>query len=160
MKAKPYDVVFYPGHPRADPEGFVPKYVVVAEEKLGRPLYKGETVHHLDFDKTNDDPDNLLILQRSDHARIPRLQAEFIFEVLKKRDEYRTWLLERLQDTLKDEAIHLKEQILAKEAVRKRLQVRIKRTEGMNYVRQRAKEIFSSVQDDIFSGCRTLEVAP
>jgi len=159
MKAKPYDVVFYPGHPRADPEGFVPRYVVVAEEKIGRPLRKGETVHHLDYNKTNDNPENLLVLQRSDHARIPRLQAEFIFEVLKKGDEYRAWLLERLQDTLKDEAIRIKELILAKEAARKRLQARIKRTEGMNYVRQRAKEVFSSLQDDIFSGHRAASVA-
>jgi hypothetical protein len=32
---------------------------VVAEQKLGRPLKKGEIVHHLDGDPTNNHPDNL-----------------------------------------------------------------------------------------------------
>ena len=44
---------------------------VVAEKKLGRPLKKGEIVHHIDGDFRNNDPDNLLILpSQSEHCRI------------------------------------------------------------------------------------------
>jgi len=34
---------------------------IVAARKLGRPLLPGETVHHIDCDKTNNHPDNLEI---------------------------------------------------------------------------------------------------
>lgn len=42
----------------------------VAEQKLGRPLRRGEIVHHIDGDKHNNDPTNLEILDsQSDHAK-------------------------------------------------------------------------------------------
>ncbi len=40
---------------------------VVAEKKLGRPLLRGEIVHHLDEDKRNNHPDNLEVLTRAQH---------------------------------------------------------------------------------------------
>lgn len=42
----------------------------VAEQKLGRPLRPGEVVHHIDGDKHNNDPSNLMIFSsQADHAR-------------------------------------------------------------------------------------------
>jgi hypothetical protein len=43
---------------------------VVAEEKLGRKLKKGEIVHHKDGDKWNNHPDNLEVMTQAEHARI------------------------------------------------------------------------------------------
>lgn len=44
---------------------------VVAEEKLGRPLFPGEIVHHIDGNKRNNDPENLAVLSsQSVHAQI------------------------------------------------------------------------------------------
>lgn len=44
---------------------------VVAAEQLGRPLKKGEVVHHKDHNKRNNDPDNLEVLpSQAEHARI------------------------------------------------------------------------------------------
>lgn len=44
---------------------------VVAEQKLGRPLRKGEIVHHIDGDFRNNDPDNLMVLpSQSEHCKI------------------------------------------------------------------------------------------
>lgn len=43
---------------------------VVAEQKLGRSLLKGEIVHHIDEDKRNNDPSNLMIFSsQAEHAR-------------------------------------------------------------------------------------------
>lgn len=43
---------------------------VVAEEMLGRPLAKGEVVHHKDGNKRNNDPKNLEVMTQSEHARL------------------------------------------------------------------------------------------
>lgn len=44
---------------------------IVAEEKAGRELLKGEVVHHKDEDILNNSPDNLEILSsQAEHARI------------------------------------------------------------------------------------------
>lgn len=42
----------------------------VAEQMLGRPLQKGEIVHHRDGDKWNNDPSNLEVMTQAEHARI------------------------------------------------------------------------------------------
>lgn len=34
---------------------------IVMEQKLGRPLVRGEVVHHLDLDSRNNDPENLML---------------------------------------------------------------------------------------------------
>jgi hypothetical protein len=47
---------------------------VQAEKAIGRKLEAGEVVHHIDDDKHNNDPENLMVFkQRSDHARFHRL---------------------------------------------------------------------------------------
>ncbi len=44
---------------------------VIAEEKIGRPLQPGEVVHHLDGNKKNNDPSNLVVLEsQSQHAKL------------------------------------------------------------------------------------------
>lgn len=43
---------------------------VVAEQKIGRPLGRGEVVHHIDGDKHNNHPDNLLVISQADHLRV------------------------------------------------------------------------------------------
>lgn len=43
---------------------------VVAEKKIGRKLQKGEVVHHIDGDKTNNHPNNLQVMTNSEHARL------------------------------------------------------------------------------------------
>lgn len=42
----------------------------VAEQMLGRPLKKGEIVHHIDSNKRNNDPSNLQVMTQSQHASI------------------------------------------------------------------------------------------
>jgi len=44
----------------------------VKEQTLDRPLTPDDVVHHVDEDRLNNDPDNLVILTRAEHARLHR----------------------------------------------------------------------------------------
>lgn len=48
----------------------VHEHRTVAEKMLGRPLRKGEIVHHKDNDKRNNDPSNLVVMTQSEHCRL------------------------------------------------------------------------------------------
>jgi len=50
---------------------------VIAEQKIGRPLVKGEVVHHIDGNCHNNDPENLEIITQSEHLRrhYPQMMA-------------------------------------------------------------------------------------
>ena len=44
---------------------------VIAEQKIGRSLRKGEVVHHIDGNFRNNAPDNLMVLKsQSEHCKI------------------------------------------------------------------------------------------
>lgn len=51
--------------------GFICEHILVMEEKLGRPLRKGETVHHINNIKTDNRPENLEVYQsNSEHMTL------------------------------------------------------------------------------------------
>ena len=65
-----YEYVINKLHPRANKDGQVYKHIIVAEQKIGRYLLPEEVVHHKDFDKSNNHPDNLMIFAtKGDHTR-------------------------------------------------------------------------------------------
>jgi len=61
-----------PQHPRANAKGLYAHHRVVAENALGRLLEPGEVVHHVDGNKINNDPENLQVLDNSEHSRLHR----------------------------------------------------------------------------------------
>lgn len=69
-----YVVVYRPGHPRAmtseNWNGYVYEHIVVAEEDFGRALLPDEEVHHLDLNRSNNRPSNLIILSKKSHGRL------------------------------------------------------------------------------------------
>jgi hypothetical protein len=72
IRADGYVMLKMPEHPRANRWGFVYEHIVAAEKLLGRPLKKGEIVHHKDRTPgNNDDSSNFTVLaSQSDHARL------------------------------------------------------------------------------------------
>lgn len=65
-----YIFVLCPEHHKANTQGYVRLHVLVAEKKLGRELVKDECVHHLDENKHNNLPENLIVFKtRADHVR-------------------------------------------------------------------------------------------
>ena len=64
-----YMMIKMPNHPRADGQGYVLEHIVVAEQMLGRPLAKGEVVHHKDKNRANNLQENLQVFpSRAEHT--------------------------------------------------------------------------------------------
>lgn len=59
-----------PDHPRADHRGMVLEHIVVAEQTIGRPLYKNEQVHHINGIRTDNRPENLEVMDGIEHNRM------------------------------------------------------------------------------------------
>ena len=63
-------------HHLADVRGYAYEHRLVAEQKLGHRLRRGEQVHHADGNKTNNNPTNIkVVLDRAHHAVHHRLSA-------------------------------------------------------------------------------------
>ena len=54
-------------HPLADVRGYAYEHRVVAAAKIGRPLRKGEVVHHIDGNRQNNDPSNVEVMSSTAH---------------------------------------------------------------------------------------------
>lgn len=64
-----YVLIRKPGHPRADVRGYVYEHILVAEQKIGRPILATEQVHHKNRVRSDNRPENLEVKAgRADHA--------------------------------------------------------------------------------------------
>ena len=60
-----YKVLYNNGNSRKE-------HILVMEKYLGRKLNKGEVVHHIDGNKTNNDINNLKLMTAKEHSKMHR----------------------------------------------------------------------------------------
>lgn len=65
-----YLQVMLPEHPEASSDGYVFVHRLVAEEKIGRRLQPNEEVHHINEIRTDNRPENIEVLSKSEHMRL------------------------------------------------------------------------------------------
>lgn len=70
IRSNGYIEIYCPDHPNANVRKYVYEHQLVAESKLKRYLKKGEVVHHIDFNKSNNSPDNLIVLTNDNHLKL------------------------------------------------------------------------------------------
>lgn len=72
-------------HPNANAQGYVYEHRIIMEESIGRLLTDKEVVHHIDLDPTNNNIDNLILLDNSsEHASIHYLLQVALVKLLPK----------------------------------------------------------------------------
>lgn len=64
--------------------GSIREHILVMEQSIGRKLDKGEVVHHIDGDKTNNDIENLDLCSVEQHNLCHAKSEEIVFELYKK----------------------------------------------------------------------------
>lgn len=68
-----YITIYVPSYPRptsSNYDGWQYEHVFIKELELGRFLNSNECVHHLDGNRGNNHPSNLILMTKADHARI------------------------------------------------------------------------------------------
>lgn len=60
-----YKRISKPSHPNAQSSGVILEHIWVMSEHIGRPLYRGETVHHINGDRLDNSIENLQLWNSS-----------------------------------------------------------------------------------------------
>lgn len=60
------------------------EHIFVMETHLGRGLKKGEVVHHIDGDKTNNSIENLYLTHVAEHNKLHAASEKLVFELVKQ----------------------------------------------------------------------------
>jgi len=79
-----YRLMYAPHRQKAHPYTY--EHVLVAEQKIGRRLQRNEHVHHLNGNKLDNSPNNLLVCTASEHRALHR-QLESLAMDLVRRGE-------------------------------------------------------------------------
>lgn len=64
-------------HPNANNCGYVREHRLVMEVVLGRYLRRDELVHHINANKQDNRPENLMVLSHVEHQRLERIGKKF-----------------------------------------------------------------------------------
>lgn len=87
---KGYPVIYMPDHPRAKSSGYVRQHIIEMEKMIGRTPTKEEEIHHIDLDKDNNTPKNLLLLENHrEHMSIHKQLVDALHSIGLKRDDGR-----------------------------------------------------------------------
>ncbi len=91
MHSQGYWMVYAPNHPAAwkagSYRGYVPEHRLVWEQTNGRSLNPLEHVHHINGDRADNRPENLVALSASEHRRLHRAHDNITDETRRKLSE-------------------------------------------------------------------------
>lgn len=62
-----YDMAYCPLHPHATKDGYVMLHTVIMEQHIGRYLENDEVVHHVNRIRSDNDLDNLVLMDKKEH---------------------------------------------------------------------------------------------
>jgi hypothetical protein len=79
-----YRLVYAPERTKGHPYSY--EHVLVAEETIGRRLKKNEHVHHLNGQKLDNRPENLLVCTQSEHRSLHRQLERLAIELVQRGD--------------------------------------------------------------------------
>ena len=72
-----YIQLYAPEHPHCNSSGYIYEHRYIVELKLDRYLNAYESVHHIDLNKENNNPENLIVFRtHSDHKRFHNYKYE------------------------------------------------------------------------------------
>ena len=69
-------------------KGYVGEHIVIAEKEFGRALREDEDVHHMDEDKSNNSPSNLIILPKKSHGMLHKFFIDAGIVIKPKKIRY------------------------------------------------------------------------
>ena len=70
IKSNGYVELYMTSHPKANKRKCIYEHQYVAEQMIGRLLKDNEVVHHIDRNKSNNDPSNLVIMTKQEHSQL------------------------------------------------------------------------------------------
>lgn len=90
LDRKGYVRIYEPEHPRATKGGWVFEHRLIAESQIGRFLRRDEHVHHVNGKKSDNRPENLVVMGHSEHSTLTvRERAEALALMQTELAEYR-----------------------------------------------------------------------
>lgn len=79
-----YPAIWNPKHHRTNNVGYVKEHILIMEKEHGRKIFKEEHIHHIDFTRDNNNPNNLWVCSSSNHHIAERSIQKLIKELLEK----------------------------------------------------------------------------